>query len=339
MICASRCPQLYNEPNGPSWTPHPNSTAYSVLAHAVAAAMQRACPGETLVGPAAFEVDPGYLTALFQLGVLPLFAAVSVHPYRLDAPETALASFANVHALVAEYAPPGAAIPVLSGEWGYTTCAPICIGQRVSLDLQARYLGRTWLLATLSGAPIAIWYDWRDDGPDAAAEQQNFGTVEFAFVGGAQPFVPKPSYIAAATLAEHLAPDRFERQIEGVADDGSTVFALAFRAASGRGCGEVYAAWAVGGTPTCTQPALERRDCGYLGISPPVCAQQGCCYRDGACFRPARPTTATLGTACGDTCFRQIDYRNTTVAVVCSSRTGTVELALEDAATVLVPVL
>jgi hypothetical protein len=43
-------------------------------------------------------------------------------------------------------------------EWGYTTCVPACIGQYTSLDLQARYLARTWLINIMSGIPISIWF-------------------------------------------------------------------------------------------------------------------------------------------------------------------------------------
>ena len=149
--------QLYNEPNGPLWTPYPNASAYAVLALAVGAAMRASCPGATLVGPATFEIDPDYLAVVFAAGVLEYFDAVSVHPYRLDAPETALESYSKLATLIAKYAPRGRVLPILAGEWGYTTCSPICLGQRTSVDLQARYLARTWLVNTMAGVPISIW--------------------------------------------------------------------------------------------------------------------------------------------------------------------------------------
>ena len=49
-----------------------------------------------------------------------------------------------------------------------------------------------------SGVPLSIWYDWKNDGPDASEREHNFGTVT-------QDLKPKPAYVAAQTLTRELA--------------------------------------------------------------------------------------------------------------------------------------
>jgi polysaccharide biosynthesis protein PslG len=45
--------------------------------------------------------------------------------------------------------------------------------------------------------PISIWYDWKNDGPDLAEREHNFGTVT-------HDLQPKPAYTALQTLTKEL---------------------------------------------------------------------------------------------------------------------------------------
>lgn len=54
------------------------------------------------------------------------YNAVSVHPYRNTVPETALPDFAALAQLIGQYAD-GHAMPMINGEWGYTSALPPCV--------------------------------------------------------------------------------------------------------------------------------------------------------------------------------------------------------------------
>ena len=147
------------EPNGSFWHPKANATAYCTLANAVGAALKASYPGEIYVGPTTSGFDIPFITTVFQCGTLKYFDAVSVHPYRGSNPETVLPDYATLRSLIEQYAPTPArqALPILSGEWGYTTCTQPCNGQDVSLQTQAQYLARQWLTNDLAGVPVSIW--------------------------------------------------------------------------------------------------------------------------------------------------------------------------------------
>ena len=103
--------EITNEPNGGGGYKH-NATAYSLLVAAAATAAHSAVPTAQIVGPATECIDLAWMTQVFEGGALQHFDQITVHPYRPDAPETALADLAAVHAVVAEFAPPGRVVPV-----------------------------------------------------------------------------------------------------------------------------------------------------------------------------------------------------------------------------------
>ncbi|HPC45834.1 MAG TPA: hypothetical protein PLJ50_11890, partial [Candidatus Latescibacteria bacterium] len=76
-----------------------------------------------------------------------------------------------------------------------------------------------------------FWYDFRDDGPQADAEQQNFGLLR-------RDWSPKPSYEAFRLMAQTL--EGFEPN--GRFELGADVVCLRFR----RGAEERYAVWSSG---------------------------------------------------------------------------------------------
>jgi hypothetical protein len=75
-------------------------------------------------------------------------------------------------------------------------------------------LARQWLVNCAESIPISIWYDWHDDGKDAKEPEHHFGTVAFDYHPGREPaYDPKPSYVAAKTLASVLGGYKFTRRI------------------------------------------------------------------------------------------------------------------------------
>jgi polysaccharide biosynthesis protein PslG len=113
--------EIWNEPNiGQFWKPKPDADDYSALALAAIAAIRQADPNAFVMGPASSGFPWDFLETLGQRGVFAKLDAASVHPYRRGEPETVEADYARLRALLNRHAP-GRNIPIVSGEWGYTT--------------------------------------------------------------------------------------------------------------------------------------------------------------------------------------------------------------------------
>ncbi len=197
--------EVWNEPNLTFWKPRPDAAQYATLCRATCRAVHEADPQATVVAPATSEVPTDFLDKLFAAGVLADLDAVSVHPYRPPdrPPETAAEDYRALRRLLAKYAPAGKKrLPVLSGEWGYSSYT-----KGVSPETQAAYLARMQLANLLNGVPLSIWYDWMDDGPDQKEAEHNFGTVR-------QDLSPKPAYWAARTLTRELDGYRIRRRLD-----------------------------------------------------------------------------------------------------------------------------
>jgi hypothetical protein len=222
--------EIWNEPNANFWRPKPDVEKYTALALATGKAIREADPEATIVGPATSGFDMPFMEPFLKSGVLEYLDAVSVHPYRLNPPETAAAEYRQLRDLIDRCAPPARKnkISILSGEWGYSSD-----GKDVSPERQAAYLVRQQLINLLGGVPLSIWYDWKNDGPDPKEREQNFGTV-------LPDLTPKPAYAAVRTLTSELAGFRIvARRDTGREED----FVLVLSDASGR---TKLAAWTMG---------------------------------------------------------------------------------------------
>lgn len=213
--------EMYNEPNIGFWKPKPNVEEYSKLALAVGKALRAATPDEPYIGPACSTMDFKFLEACFKAGCLEYWSAVSVHPYRQKDPETVVSDYAKLRELIKQYAPAGKQIPIISGEWGYSSG-----WKKFDEDRQAKYLPRELLTNLASGVPISIWYDWHDDGTNPAEPEHHFGTVHFEYHQGRDPvYDPKPAYLAMKRMTEALNGCTFQKRIEtGRAEDWVLVF-------------------------------------------------------------------------------------------------------------------
>jgi hypothetical protein len=128
-----------------------------------------------------------------------------VHPYRDPRmpPETAASDYKKLRELIARYAPPEKKnMPILSGEWGYSTHT-----HGVSLEEQAAYIVRQQLSNLLNGVPLSIWYDWKNDGLDRNENEHNFGTVSYDLK-------PKPAYIELRNMVRELNGYKLERRLD-----------------------------------------------------------------------------------------------------------------------------
>ncbi|NWF85049.1 MAG: cellulase family glycosylhydrolase [Bryobacteraceae bacterium] len=232
--------EIYNEPNlAHFWRPKPDAEAYAALAEATATAIRAVAPRETIIGPASSGVDLAFLEECFKLGLLNHLDAVTVHPYRLDEPESVIGDYRRLRALVARYAPNGREIPIFCGEWGYSALWP---GQNERL--QALMLARMFLVNAAARIPLTIWYDWRNGGPDPANPENNYGLLSLQ---GA----PKTAFQAASTLAREFQGYDFHMRLEtGRSDE----FILLFKSPRG----VKLAAWSAPARPrSVTLPVSE----------------------------------------------------------------------------------
>ncbi|HCU24754.1 MAG TPA: beta-1,4-xylanase [Deltaproteobacteria bacterium] len=219
--------EMWNEPNNRGfWKPRPKAEDYILLAQAVGEAFQKAgLAKEALVGPATARFPFGFLKKCFEKGLLSDWSAVTVHPYRgRRIPESAAKDYRLLRKILQKYAPKDREIPILSGEWGYSS-----VQFGLNEEKQAKYLPRMWLANLAADIPLSIWYDWKDDGPDPREKEHHFGMVY-------ADLKPKATYVAAQTLTRTLDGFRFEKRLSL----GSTRdYVLQFR----KGSEVRYAAW------------------------------------------------------------------------------------------------
>lgn len=201
--------EIWNEPNGGFWKPKANAEEYIALALATSKAIHKVAPKEAIIGPATSGVDFKFLEACFRAGLLQWWDAVSVHPYRQSGPETVEPDYARLRRLIAQYAPHGKTIPILSGEWGYSAA-----WNHFDPEEQGKMLPREWLINLANHIPLSIWYDWHDDGRDPKEPEHHFGTVTFEYHREESPvYSPKPAYLAAKTLVHALSGCEFRKRI------------------------------------------------------------------------------------------------------------------------------
>ena len=224
--------EIWNEPNGNFWSPKPDAQQYTALALATARAIREADPQATIIGPASSGFPWEFLETFLKSGVLEDLDAVSVHPYRSPQtpPETAASDYEKLRAMIERYATPAkkGRIPILSGEWGYSTHT-----RGVSLETQAAFAARQQLANLLDGVPLSIWYDWQNDSTDPNENEHNFGTV-------LPDLTPKPAYVAIQTLTRELSGYRITRRLVLPNDEDYVLLC------TGQGGRQKLAAWTLG---------------------------------------------------------------------------------------------
>jgi len=234
--------EIWNEPNISFWKPKPDVQQYTALALATAKAVRETDPNATIIGPATSEVPVKFIEELFAAGMLAHLDAVSVHPYRSykKGPETASEDYGKLRSLIEKHAPTPAKknLPIISGEWGYSTFT----NKGVSLETQAAFIARQQLANLYAGVPISIWYDWKNDGTDLAEREHNFGTVT-------HDLQPKPAYVALQTLTRELAGYRIEKRL---ATASTNDWALLLS----KGAARKLAAWTTGDSHAATIDGL-----------------------------------------------------------------------------------
>lgn len=206
--------EIWNEPNLEHfWHGPPDPAYYNRVASEVIAAIRRVDPTALIIGPATAGFPWDYLQALADLGLFNKLDAVSVHPYRFNEPESAWEDYARLRGIL-DHASPDRKIPIIAGEWGYST-----VEGGPTEQAQAQYVARQALAHLAYDVDLSIWYDWRNDGEDPTNMEFNFGLVR-------RDLSPKASYAAVKVLVETLRGYAFQRRLPL---NGPTDFGLLFR--------------------------------------------------------------------------------------------------------------
>ncbi len=124
--------EMWNEPNNDkNW----GAQSYAAMALEAGKAVRAKTPNEIVFGPATSGIDQAFLEECFKAGILEYWDAVSVHPYRQSRPESVLSEYNELRNKINKYAPKGKTIPIISGEWGYST-----IWNNFNETIQGKYL-------------------------------------------------------------------------------------------------------------------------------------------------------------------------------------------------------
>lgn len=230
--------ELWNEPNN-AGAPCDSETVsnYTAFVSTVAPAIRAADSSAPIiagaVNPNNISTDgtTGYnwLASCFQQGMLNHVDAVSIHPYANPssaAPEKVVSVYSKVRGDMQTYG--GKTVPLLDGEWGYSTCAV-----SNSNATQGDHLARSYLVNLSQGIPLSIWYAFRNLGTDSTNWEYNYGTIM-------NDYTIKPAYEQLQLLTTSLQGETFTAKL----NDGRTSdWLLVFTAPNGQ---KTLAAWTTG---------------------------------------------------------------------------------------------
>jgi hypothetical protein len=204
---ANQYPQLHNLAVWNEWDVNAGGPAnktpdsYLALLKATYTKVKAGHPDVTIVGGGDTDVtQQAWFQTFCQLGGLKYLDVVSIHPYNyLHAPEGLGAAIDQVRATIRQYNG-GIDKPIWITEAGWFTGTATAA---VDEPTQATYVARAQLTVPGHDVDRFYLYDFKNDGIDPAAQENNFGLVhnESDALGA---YTPKPSYVAYATAARQL---------------------------------------------------------------------------------------------------------------------------------------
>jgi hypothetical protein len=162
--------EIWNEPNtGHFWPPAPSPSEYAALLREAVQAIHRGDPAAQVSSGGLARVDDSFLRRAVDRELAASLAAIGIHPYPKSGPE----SFVFAARTLRDWAATtlGERVEIWDTEWGYSSTD---IGRRRQAVLAVREMLTVWSL----GLPLAVWYDLRDDGPDPANPEHNYGLLD-----------------------------------------------------------------------------------------------------------------------------------------------------------------
>lgn len=194
--------EIWNEPNIFFWQPKPDSDQYIKLVKETMSAIRKVDPDSTIVAPAMAGFNWDFIgKVLADPYIISAIDGISVHPYSQPSPEYVRENYDHLKDMIKK-ASPKKAMPIISGEWGYTTA-----DKAITPDEQAKFFAREMLVNAEYNIPISIWYDWQNGNTNPADREENFGLVDFNSI-------PRPSYTAVQTFTKLLDGYHFVRSLD-----------------------------------------------------------------------------------------------------------------------------
>ncbi|MGU7844057.1 cellulase family glycosylhydrolase [Burkholderia sp. AW33-5] len=185
------------------WLAPPSPAEYRNLLQATVRAVKSANPNAVVATGGVQQVDLPFIRAVGDIGSAsqPAPDAVSVHPYRQDAPETALRDYATLAQDLAMYR----TVPAIwATEWSYPTYGYKYVSHTsdghdpAARERQARYAVRRLLVDWIAQIGLTAYYDMRNDGGDPNNMEHNFGLLDANNM-------PLPAYVAVRHLFSFTA--------------------------------------------------------------------------------------------------------------------------------------
>jgi len=173
--------EIWNEPNIVQfWKPVPSAKEYGALLRETVSAMRAADPSAVISSGGLSRFDWKFLSELIDPELGSKLNAIGIHPYRDTAPESVAEEWAVLSEGVREKF--GESPEIWDTEWGYSSVSPSqdggnghsAEGRKRQAVLAVRQFLTVWAL----GMPVAVWYDLRDDGPDAMDPEKNYGLLD-----------------------------------------------------------------------------------------------------------------------------------------------------------------
>jgi hypothetical protein len=190
--------ELWNEPNIDAfWKPAPNAHDYNLMAAQALAAIKAAAPTKVVLGGTS-GIDVSFTDEVLSYGGLEGIDRVSIHPYRGDLPPETFFEEAAAISDIVEARTGRSDVPVISGEWGYSTT---WFGGSTpeALAKQERWAIREILFNLSRHVQRLVWYDLTCDGADPAEREHNFGLLDHGTLA------PRPAYRAIRAFHELTA--------------------------------------------------------------------------------------------------------------------------------------
>jgi hypothetical protein len=174
--------EVWNEPNSKRFLPDPK--IYPSLLRAALDSIRRTDAGALVSTGGTAGFDFPFLTSILKSHSAENASAIAVHPYRDSGPETSAPDFLFLRDLTRRLG--GLNLPPWETEWGYSSAGNGITGlqhdghSELARKRQAVLTVRECLTLWALGAPVAVLYDLRDDGPNPLDREQNFGLLDQA---------------------------------------------------------------------------------------------------------------------------------------------------------------
>jgi hypothetical protein len=174
--------EIWNEPDvNRFWDPFPKASEYGALLREALAAIRRADPSAKVSSGGVSKFDQDFLSQAVGRNLASALTAIGVHPYTDRGPETIAPELGMLSDWVTRAL--GERIEVWDTEWGYSSTGRAEGGSGnghtdVGRERQASLAVREILTVWAVGFPLAVWYDLRDNGPDPANPEHNYGLLD-----------------------------------------------------------------------------------------------------------------------------------------------------------------